>query len=50
VLLIVIPIESKIIPGDGRVDLDRRGAPRKSGGAIISPPAAPAPRGRFALK
>lgn len=40
----------KTIPGDGRFDLDRRGAPQKCGGAIISPPAVPAPRGRFAFK
>lgn len=29
--------QARTIPGDGRVDLDRRGAPRKCGGAIISP-------------
>src|SRR3546814_18019963 len=40
--------EPKPIPGDGRFDLDRRGVPRKCGGASISPPAVPAPRGRFA--
>jgi hypothetical protein len=38
----------RTIPGDGRDDLDRRGAPQKCGGTIISPPAVPAPRGRFA--
>ncbi|MFN3817534.1 hypothetical protein [Blastomonas sp.] len=36
-LLIIVRIEPKTIPVDGRVDLDRRGDPRKSGGAIISP-------------
>lgn len=45
---VVTKLQVGTIPGDGRFDLDRRGAPRKRGGAIISPPAVPAPRGRFA--